>query len=209
MGTHDDNEHPNAKVARLEFELAAARAELLESRARLEVALDAGRLGLWRWDAAADSVDWHDHLCAMFGLEPAHAPRRRADWMAMVPPDYREQALGASSGEDGVRVARAEGVDVVLLDRSMPGQPPEATLAQLREIAADLPIIAFSGLADELEGATVQLGKPATWEQLQHAIGLALAARPPAALSSAGLRASSRPSSRASRAPSAQPCACR
>ncbi len=513
MGTHDDNEHPNAKVARLEFELAAARAELLESRARLEVALDAGRLGLWRWDAAADSIDWHDHLCAMFGLEPAHAPRRRADWMAIVPPGYREQmdaqidaaletgdypdfelavgvapskrwfvvrgfptrtpegritglmggvlevtglrvleeqmrqtqklealgqlsagvahnfnnmlaaivpvielaklktpsdadlfdlalqsarhaaelvkdlmlfarreadpkgvpealdvvvrraaelcgrtfgqqvrvavrdlqaasgvfvdgarteqvllnlivnardavenlpaprrtvtlsahegaqgdfveirvadlgdgmddavrqrifepffttkpigrgtglglptawgaveaqgghlscesvpgvgttfvlalpsrslgtqplckpdtpappssarvliiddephvlrstimllelmghqALGASSGEDGVRVARAEGVDVVLLDRSMPGQPPEATLAQLREIAADLPIIAFSGLADELEGATVQLGKPATWEQLEHAIGLALAARPP------------------------------
>jgi CheY-like chemotaxis protein len=83
--------------------------------------------------------------------------------------------LGARSGEEGVRVARAETVDVVVLDRSMPGQPPEATLAQLRALSPDLPVIAFSGLGDELAGATVQLAKPATADQLERALATALA----------------------------------
>jgi signal transduction histidine kinase/CheY-like chemotaxis protein len=85
--------------------------------------------------------------------------------------------LGARSGEEGVRVAQAETVDVVVLDRSMPGQPPEATLAQLRAMSPDLPVIAFSGLGDELAGATVQLAKPATAGQLERALATALASR--------------------------------
>ncbi|HMR06490.1 MAG TPA: ATP-binding protein [Polyangiaceae bacterium] len=88
------------------------------------------------------------------------------------------QALGASSGEEGVRIAQSQRVDLVLLDRSMPGQPPEATLAQLRARAPDLPIIAFSGLANALPGATFQLTKPATGEQLERAVVEALRSRP-------------------------------
>ncbi|MBK8938396.1 MAG: response regulator [Polyangiaceae bacterium] len=60
------------------------------------------------------------------------------------------RAFGASSGEEGVRMAKAEPADVVVLDRSMPGQPASATLAELRSLYPGLPIIAFSGLAGGL-----------------------------------------------------------
>ena len=88
------------------------------------------------------------------------------------------RAFGASSGEEGVRMAKAEPADVVVLDRSMPGQPASATLAELRSLYPGLPIIAFSGLAEDFEGATVQLTKPATLDQLSRAIQQALEARP-------------------------------
>jgi PAS domain S-box-containing protein len=84
------------------------------------------------------------------------------------------RAIGASSGEEGVRLAKSQNVNVVLLDYSMPGQPPQTTLAQLREIDADLPVISFSGLGRPLEGATLSLPKPATGEQLEQALAQAL-----------------------------------
>lgn len=87
---------------------------------------------------------------------------------------HGHHAVCASSGEEGVRMARSETIGVVLLDRSMPGQPAEVTLAQLRQLRPDFPVIAFSGLRDVLAGATVQLGKPATGQQLEQALEQAL-----------------------------------
>jgi len=64
--------------------------ELLESRERLRTALDAGNVGVWRWDSVRDVVEWDDKLCAMFGVAPAEAPRTREQFLAMVSDDQRE-----------------------------------------------------------------------------------------------------------------------
>lgn len=81
----------------------------------------------------------------------------------------------AESGDEGVALAAAEPVDVVLLDYSMPGLSARATLEGLRAQRPGLPIVCSSGMAVTLEGATLHLPKPATAEMLHTAIATALA----------------------------------
>lgn len=64
---------------------------LRESRARLELALDAGNVGVWRWDRQRDLVEWDEKLDAMFGLTPQRSPRTVADFMALIPEGQRRQ----------------------------------------------------------------------------------------------------------------------
>ena len=37
---------------------------------RLQLALDAGRMGTWSWDIRTNDVDWDDSLSALFGMPP-------------------------------------------------------------------------------------------------------------------------------------------
>jgi signal transduction histidine kinase len=76
----------------------------------------------------------------------------------------------ATSGAEAVALARRAPMDVVLLDHSMPGQPASTTLAQLRALGPDLPVICFSGLGVELEGADAHLAKPASRDALLEAV---------------------------------------
>lgn len=78
----------------------------LESHERLALALDAGNVGVWRWDSTRDHVEWDDKLCAMFGMTPDQAPTTRADFLALVSDDQRA-ALSAHIDE-----AMASGVYV-------------------------------------------------------------------------------------------------
>lgn len=68
-----------------------AEAALKESRARLELALDAGNVGVWRWDRQRDLVEWDEKLNAMFGLTPERSPRTVTDFMALIPPSQKQQ----------------------------------------------------------------------------------------------------------------------
>jgi PAS domain S-box-containing protein len=52
---------------------------LVRGNSRLQVALDAGRLGDWRWDAASDHLALGERAAAIFGL-PAETP---LDWTAL------------------------------------------------------------------------------------------------------------------------------
>jgi signal transduction histidine kinase len=70
---------------------------LVESRARLKLALDAGNVGVWRWDRLRDLVEWDDKLSAMWGVTPERAPRNVAEFMALVPEVHRP-AMGAHIG---------------------------------------------------------------------------------------------------------------
>jgi two-component system, cell cycle sensor histidine kinase and response regulator CckA len=85
------------------------------------------------------------------------------------------RVLSAPCGEEGVRLFRQHPAAVVLLDHSMPGQPPADTLAQLRELAPTLPVISFSGLGASLADATAHLQKPVDSATLLDAIRAALA----------------------------------
>jgi two-component system cell cycle sensor histidine kinase/response regulator CckA len=85
------------------------------------------------------------------------------------------QAKGAASGDEAVAIARAERVDAVLLDHSMPGLTPAETLRRLREIDPALPILSHSGLDVTLEGASGHVAKPARGRAIVEAIATAIA----------------------------------
>jgi len=67
----------------------AAELALLESHEKLALALDAGNVGVWRWDSLRDYVEWDDKLCAMFGIERARAPLTREAFLNLVSDDQR------------------------------------------------------------------------------------------------------------------------
>lgn len=68
----------------------AAEAALVESSAKLELALDAGNFGIWRWDKGTDLVAWDERITAMFGLPPGAGPRTVAEYLALIPADQRQ-----------------------------------------------------------------------------------------------------------------------
>lgn len=89
---------------------------LREREARLRVALAAGRMGTWRWDAATDALDWDDELCRLFGVSRA-APRAGRDLYALIHPDDRRRvetsfAAQLAAGDEAsteYRVLRPDG----------------------------------------------------------------------------------------------------
>jgi two-component system cell cycle sensor histidine kinase/response regulator CckA len=85
------------------------------------------------------------------------------------------EARGAASGEEAIALARAERMDAVLLDHSMPGLTPAETLRRLREIDPTLPILTHSGLDVTLEGASGHVAKPARGQAIAEAIAAAIA----------------------------------
>jgi PAS domain S-box-containing protein len=62
---------------------------LLQGNTRLQVALAAGRLGDWRWDAASDRLTLGERAAAIFGL-PAETPLAWNELRARLDPNDRE-----------------------------------------------------------------------------------------------------------------------
>ena len=61
------------------------------------------------------------------------------------------RVLGASSGEDGLRLVEAERPDLVLLDLMLPGMDGIEVCRRLRVLSATLPIIMLTARDDELD----------------------------------------------------------
>lgn len=62
-------------------------ADLKDREARLTLALEAGNVGIWRWDALSDVVQWDENLCSMFGVLKEAAPQTEAEFMRLISPD--------------------------------------------------------------------------------------------------------------------------
>ncbi|MBK9032282.1 MAG: response regulator [Myxococcales bacterium] len=122
--------------------------------------------------APADATPGNGELVLIIDDEPA---LRQIIAALLTRAGYR--VATAASGAEGVERFRAAPADLVLLDHSMPGQPPATTLAQLRALAPGLPIISFSGLGATLVDATAHLHKPVDSNTLLAAIRAVL---PPA-----------------------------
>jgi len=83
------------------------------------------------------------------------------------------QVTTAPSGEDGVELAREDGVDVVLLDIRLPGMDGHDVLARIRDRRPDLPVLMLTA-RDDVEhkvraldaGADDYLTKPFAFEEL-------------------------------------------
>ncbi len=55
-----------------------------ESRARLEIALEGGRIGSWEWDIATDALTYDDRAAALWGADDVETAE---DFLALVHPD--------------------------------------------------------------------------------------------------------------------------
>jgi PAS domain S-box-containing protein len=72
---------------------------------RLQLAMDAGRMGAWEWEIASGRVIWSPSLEQIHGLEPGTFPGTFEAYQADIHPEDRERVLGAirrclETGED-------------------------------------------------------------------------------------------------------------
>ncbi|MBW4486814.1 MAG: PAS domain-containing protein [Trichocoleus desertorum ATA4-8-CV12] len=77
-------------LAGIAIERQQAEIALIESEARLNLALDATRMGTWDWHAATDQVNWSTRCERLFGLESGSFPGAYADFEAYLHPEDRE-----------------------------------------------------------------------------------------------------------------------
>jgi PAS domain-containing protein len=73
------------------IEHARTELALRESEERLRIALEAGRMGTWRYDLAAGRQDWSEQQFRLFGVEPGPEPPTRELFLSMVHPDDLER----------------------------------------------------------------------------------------------------------------------
>jgi PAS domain S-box-containing protein len=81
-----------AERERGDAELTKVRPEIDVAR-RLQLALDAGRMGTWSWDIANNVVHWDDSLSMLFGMQPGTFEKTFDAWVAHLHPDDRARAL--------------------------------------------------------------------------------------------------------------------
>ena len=95
-----------------------AEVAMQQAKDRLELAQEAGKIGVFDIDLVADQVLWSEKLVAMLGLPPNEQVRSQRDWMACLHPDDRERATahfaqtlagGATDLRDSWRIVRPDG----------------------------------------------------------------------------------------------------
>ena len=80
---------------------------------QLRAALEAARTGTYRWDIAANRIDWDDNLDRLLGIEPGGAPRSLDRFIASVAPADRPRVLEALwlAADEGPELEEAFRVD--------------------------------------------------------------------------------------------------
>ncbi|HYP07326.1 MAG TPA: PAS domain-containing protein, partial [Bryobacteraceae bacterium] len=74
-----------------------AEQELRRSEERQRLAVEAGKVGLWHWDIAANHVEWSDFIYELHGLEKGEFGGTVEDFAALVHPEDRELVSEALS----------------------------------------------------------------------------------------------------------------
>ena len=79
--------------------------DLADRTERLELALESGRMGTWRWDVQSRVVSWDEIVEGIFALAPGSFDGSMDTWVAMIHPEDREHTLAAvasslASGSD-------------------------------------------------------------------------------------------------------------
>ncbi|QLA83518.1 PAS domain S-box protein [Acidovorax sp. JMULE5] len=110
----------NASLWVIEDVSEQRRAEIAMQQAkdRLELAQEAGKIGVFDIDLLTSQVLWSEKLLALLGLAPGTEVRSQRDWQAVLHPDDRARAVAAFSsalagGEthlrDSWRIVRPDG----------------------------------------------------------------------------------------------------
>ncbi len=80
-----------------------AAAALKRSEERLQLALNAGHIGVWDWDVAGNHLEWSDLLYQIHGVERGQVGSGVENFLQLVHPDDRQQvtqAIRAALEED-------------------------------------------------------------------------------------------------------------
>ncbi len=95
------------QAANLEVLVGDRTSELQKTTERLDLALRAGRFGVWDWDMVSKRVYWDHHQCALYGMTPAQFDGTTSAWLNRLHPDDRHptqeqigRALAAGEGFD-------------------------------------------------------------------------------------------------------------
>lgn len=117
-------------------------------RARLDVALAAGRMGVWDWDLASNRLRWSDTLEAMVGLAPGAFTGTVEDYVELVHPDDRDWVVEGylqqfeHRGDRHIqlehRVVRPDGEVRWLEIRGRALQDPSGELVAMTGVAVDV-----------------------------------------------------------------------
>jgi PAS domain S-box-containing protein len=75
-----------------------AESGLREGEARLRLALDAGRCGVWDWDIEGQSLTWSDRVFEFHGLSPERFSGRLEDFTSLIHPEDSARVTGAIQG---------------------------------------------------------------------------------------------------------------
>ncbi len=70
----------------------------IRSEQRLELALNAGRIGVWDWDVIRDQIEWSDLVYDIHGVERGKFPGRVEDFARLIHPEDRDRINAAISG---------------------------------------------------------------------------------------------------------------
>ena len=73
-------------------ERKAAEKELEIISQRLQLATEAGHLGIWEWNLQTDLFVWDKQMCHLYGISPEQKTTRFSDWLACIHPDDQQQA---------------------------------------------------------------------------------------------------------------------
>jgi PAS domain S-box-containing protein len=71
---------------------------------RYQLALEAGRMGTWHWDASNDRLDWDEPMMRVFGVEPGTFAGTFGAYLAMLHPD--DVAHTVTTVEESLRTGR-------------------------------------------------------------------------------------------------------
>jgi two-component sensor histidine kinase/DNA-binding response OmpR family regulator len=97
------NSELERRVAERTSELKASTSRLLQSEQLRSVALAAGQMGSWDWDAATREVSWDEGQFHIFGVDPSQFKPTIDNMRALVVPEDWERLGAAVTGiaEDG------------------------------------------------------------------------------------------------------------
>lgn len=79
----------------VELELLVERRRLEESRRRLNLALEAGRMGVWEWDLSTNQVVWSPEIERLHGIGPGEFPGTFEAYQRDMHPDDLPRVLAS------------------------------------------------------------------------------------------------------------------
>ena len=91
QATTEELEEQTAIAENARSEASSSNARLRESEAKLVLSMEAGGLGSWEWDVAADRVVWSPQTERMHGLAEGTFSGTREEFASYIHPDDRER----------------------------------------------------------------------------------------------------------------------
>ncbi|MDR3573454.1 MAG: PAS domain S-box protein [Anaerolineaceae bacterium] len=123
-----------------------AEQKLREDEARLHLALDAAKGGVWEWNLETNENIWSEELWKVYGLEPHCCKESYEVWLETVHPDDRQKA------EEAVQKAAREGSEIYAEWRVREGDGTERWL-----MSRGQPILSSTGRAERYIGTVLDI----------------------------------------------------